>query len=263
VTIELGLAGRRAIVTGASRGIGAATAVALAAEGVRVGMIGRDRAALEAAAEAAGGDAVIAIGDLATAEGVRSSIGACLDGLGGVDILVNNAGASPGGTIDDITDEQWQDCFDLKVMGYVRCIRAVLPAMRSQHFGRIINVGGTAGVRAAPGYVLAMLNAGLVHLTRSTAEHVGRDGITVESIHPGPVMTERLRGLLARGAEAAGVSVDEFAATRVASELPLGRLGTPDEIARMIVILVSDVAGWVTGSGLLIDGGAARGIVGG
>jgi len=263
VTIELGLAGRRAIITGASRGIGAATARALAAEGVRVGMIGRDRAALEAAAEAAGGDAVIAIGDLATAEGVRSSITACLDGLGGVDILVNNAGSSPGGSIDDITDEQWQDTFDLKVMGYVRCIRAVLPAMRAQHFGRIVNVGGTAGVRATPGYVLAMLNAGLVHLTRSTAEHVGRHGITVESIHPGPVMTERLRGLLAGPAGVAGVSVDEYAATRVAPELPLGRLGTPEEIARMIVVLVSDVAAWVTGSGLLIDGGAAKGIVGG
>jgi NAD(P)-dependent dehydrogenase (short-subunit alcohol dehydrogenase family) len=263
MTIELGLEGRRAIVTGASRGIGAATACALAAEGVRVGLIGRDRAALEAAAVAAGADAVIAIGDLATADGVRSSIGNCLEELGGVDILVNNAGSSPGGTIDDITDEQWQDSFDLKVMGYVRCIRAVLPAMRAQHYGRIVNVGGTAVVRATPGYVLAMLNAGLVHLTRSTAEHVGPDGITVESIHPGPVMTERLRTMLTGPAKAAGVSVDEFAATRVASQLPLGRLGTPEEIARMIVILVSDVAGWVTGSGLLIDGGSARGILGG
>jgi len=263
VTLELGLAGRRAIVTGASRGIGAATARALAAEGVRVGMIGRDRAALDAAAEAAGGDPVIAIGDLATADGVRDSIGSCLEGLGGVDILINNAGSSPGGTLDDISDAQWQESFDLKVMGYVRCIRAVLPVMRAQHFGRIVNVGGTAGIRAAPGYVLAMLNAGLVHLTRSTAELVGRDGITVESIHPGPVMTERLRGLLTGPAEAAGMSVDDFAASRVAAELPLGRLGTPEEIAGMIVVLVSDVAGWVTGAGLLIDGGAARGIVGG
>jgi 3-oxoacyl-[acyl-carrier protein] reductase len=261
--VDLGLAGRRAIVTGASKGIGAATARALAAEGVRVGLVARDRAALEAVAASIGDGAVVAPADLSTAEGVQQSVGACLDALGGVDVLVNNAGSSPGGTIDEVTDDQWQQSFDLKVMGYLRCMRAVLPAMRAQGFGRIVNVGGVAGLRATPGYALAALNAALVHLTRSTAEHVGRDGVTVVSLHPGPTMTERLRGMLAAGARAAGVDVDEFAATRVASELPLGRIGTPDEVARMIVVLASDVAAWVTGGGVTIDGGAAKGIVGG
>ena len=111
--------------------------------------------------------------------------------------------------------------------------------------------------------MLASLNAALVHVTRTTAEHVGRDGINVVSLHPGPTMTDRMRTMLARGADAAGISVDEFAATRIAPELPLGRIGTAEEVARMIVVLASDVAEWVTGGGVTIDGGAARGVVGG
>ncbi|HEV8298522.1 MAG TPA: SDR family oxidoreductase [Acidimicrobiales bacterium] len=261
--MDLGLAGRRAIITGASQGIGAATARALATEGARVALIARNDATLRDVAASIGDDAVAVVGDLATASGVHDSIGACLTQLGGVDILVNNAGSSPGGSIDDITDDQWQAAFDLKVMGYLRCMKAVLPAMRAQRFGRIVNVGGVAGIRATPGYTLAALNAALVHLTRTTAEHVGHDGISVVSLHPGPTLTERLRGMLSRGAAAAGVDVDEFAATRVAPELPLGRLGTSDEVARMIVVLCSDVASWVTGGGVTIDGGAAKGVVGG
>jgi NAD(P)-dependent dehydrogenase (short-subunit alcohol dehydrogenase family) len=101
------------------------------------------------------------------------------------------------------------------------------------------------------------------NFTRSTAEHVGPDGISVVSLHPGPTMTDRLRTILARGAEAAGVDVDEFASTRIAPGLPLRRVGTAEEVAQMIVILASDVGSWVTGGGVTIDGGAAQGIVGG
>jgi 3-oxoacyl-[acyl-carrier protein] reductase len=264
--VELGLAGRRAIVTGGSRGIGAATARALAAEGAQVALIGRDQALLrEVAADCGGpgGHALYAVGDLSTARGVEHTVRECVTGLGGVDVLVNNAGSSPVGTIDDLSDEQWQAAFDLKVMGYLRCMRAVLPAMRAQGSGRIVNVGGAAGLRATAGYALAALNAALVHLTRTTAELVGPDGVTVVSLHPGPTLTDRLRTMLSGPAEAAGLPVEEFAAGHVARELPLGRVGTPEEVARMIVVLCSDVAAFVTGGGVSIDGGAARGVVGG
>jgi 3-oxoacyl-[acyl-carrier protein] reductase len=259
--VELGLAGRRAIVTGGSRGIGAATAAVLCTEGARVAVIGRDRAALDRVAAETGAHAVVA--DLATADGVADGIAACLDALGGVDVLVNNAGASPSGSFDDVSDEQWQASFDLKVMGYVRAMRAVLPAMRAQGAGRIVNVGGTAGLRATPGYALAALNAALVHLTRGMAELVGPDGIAVVSLHPGPTLTERLRTMVERGASAAGVDVDTFANDVIGRSLPLGRVGTPDEVARMIAVLCSDLAAWVTGGGLSVDGGAAMGVVGG
>jgi NAD(P)-dependent dehydrogenase (short-subunit alcohol dehydrogenase family) len=264
--VELGLEARRAIVTGASRGIGAATARGLAAEGAQVALIGRDEARLrQVAAECGGaaGHAVFAVGDLSTAHGVEHTVEECLMGLGGVDILVNNAGSSPMGTIDDLTDEQWRSSFDLKVMGYLRCMKAVLPPMRAQGSGRIVNVGGAAGLRATAGYALAALNAALVHLTRTTAELVGPDGVTVVSVHPGPTLTDRLRSMLSGPAEASGVDVEDFAHRHVARELPLGRVGTPEEVARMIVVLCSDVGAWVTGGGVAIDGGAARGVVGG
>src|SRR4051812_49740130 len=125
----LGLRGRRAIVTGGSRGIGAASAGAFRAEGAEVAVIGRDRDALDTVAAEHGVHAVVA--DLSTADGVLRGIEECIAALGGVDILVNNAGASPGGSLDDVSDEQWQESFDLKFMGYVRCTRAVLPAMRA------------------------------------------------------------------------------------------------------------------------------------
>jgi 3-oxoacyl-[acyl-carrier protein] reductase len=261
--MELGLRERRAIITGASKGIGAATARALAAEGVRVALIARDRDALASVSASIGPAAVIAHADLSTADGVQRSVGSCIEQLGGVDILVNNAGASPMGSFDQITDAQWEESFNLKLMGYVRCMRAVLPSMRDQGRGRIINVGGAAGLRATPGNTLAAINAAIVHLTRATSELVAPDGVGVVTLHPGPTLTERLHTVLSAGAAAAGVDVEEFAATRVAPTLPKRRLGTPEEVAAMITVLASDVADYVTGGGLSVDGGAAVGVVGG
>jgi 3-oxoacyl-[acyl-carrier protein] reductase len=203
------------------------------------------------------------VADLATADGVRTAIAQCTDLLGGVDILVNNAGASRMGSFDDVNDTDWESAFALKVMGYVRCMRAVLPAMRQQRYGRIINVGGTAGLRATPAYCLAALNAALVHLTRSTAELVATDGVGVVSLHPGPTLTDRLRTMLTRSAEAAGLDVDTFAHQRIAPAIPFGRVGTEEEVASAIVFLASARAEFITGGGLCIDGGAAIGLVGG
>jgi 3-oxoacyl-[acyl-carrier protein] reductase len=261
--MDLGLDGRRAIITGASKGIGAATARALAGEGARVALIARNGDALEAVATSIGDAASYAVADIATAAGVNHAIAQCIDDLGGVDILVNNAGASRVGSFDDVSDADWEDAFALKVMGYIRCMRAVLPAMRKQRYGRIINLGGTAGVRATPVYSLAALNAALVHLTRSTAELVAGDGIGVVSLHPGPTLTDRMRTALAPFAEAASVDVDTFAHDHIAPTIPLGRVGTEDEVAAAVVFLASARAEFITGGGLLIDGGAAIGVVGG
>jgi 3-oxoacyl-[acyl-carrier protein] reductase len=259
--VDLGLSGRRVVITGASRGIGAATASALSAEGARCALVARDRVALEAVAATLPYDPVVVVGDLSTAAGVEASIEAAVGGLGGLDALVNNAGSSPGGSLEQVTDAQWQETFDLKLMGYVRAMRAAIPHLRRAGGGRIVNIGGTAGVRASEGYVLAAFIPALVHITRTTAELVGRDGITVTLVHPGPTLTDRLRTMLRAGAERAGVPVEDFARDAVAAQLPLGRLGTPDEIARVVTVLCSDVAAWVSGGGILVDGGAARGVV--
>ena len=259
--MELGLAGKRAIVTGASKGIGAAVAREYAREGARVALISRDEQLLRDVASRCGSSAVVVPADLSHPESLTRAFASCIDQLGGVDILVNNAGSSPNGSIEQITDEQWEESFHLKLMGYVRGMRAVIPTMRAQRYGRIVNIGGVAGVHASAGYVLAAYNAAIVHITRSTAEHVGPDGITVTTLHPGPTLTDRLRSMLSAGAAARGLSVDEFGQQVVAQGLPLRRLGTPDEVAQMIVFLTSDVAAWMTGSGVLVDGGTAKGNV--
>jgi 3-oxoacyl-[acyl-carrier protein] reductase len=259
--MDLGLAGKRVIVTGASKGIGAAVAREYAREGARVALIARDETRMRDVASACGSSTVIAPADLSRANELTSAFGRCIDEMEGVDILVNNAGSSPNGTIEQITDEQWEESFQLKLMGYVRGMRAVIPAMRAQRYGRIVNVGGVGGVHASAGYVLASYIAALVHVTRSVAEHVGPDGITVTTVHPGPTLTDRLRTMLSAGAAARGISVEDFGEQVVAQGLPLRRLGRADEMAKMIVFLTSDVASWMTGSGVLVDGGAAKGNV--
>ena len=259
--MELGLAGKRAIVTGASKGIGAAVAREYGREGARVALIARDEQLLQAVASDCGASTVVAAADLSNGQQLTQAFASCIDALGGVDILINNAGSSPNGNIEQITDEQWEESFHLKLMGYVRGMRAVIPTMRSQHYGRIVNIGGVAGVHASAGYVLASYNAAIVHLSRSSAEHLGPDGITVTTLHPGPTLTDRLRTMLSAGAAARGLSVDEFGQQVVAQGLPLRRLGKPEEIAQMIVFLTSDVAAWMTGAGVLVDGGAAKGNV--
>ena len=259
--MELGLGGKRAIVTGASKGIGAAVAREYSREGARVALIARDEQLLREVASECGSSTVVVPADLSKREQLTQAFASCIDALGGVDILINNAGSSPNGRIEQITDEQWEESFHLKLMGYVRGMRAVIPTMRTQRYGRIVNIGGVAGVHASAGYVLAAYNAAIVHLSRSTAEHLGPDGITVTTLHPGPTLTDRLRTMLSAGAAARGLSVDEFGQQVVAQGLPLRRLGTPEEIAQMIVFLTSDVAAWMTGSGVLVDGGAAKGNV--
>jgi 3-oxoacyl-[acyl-carrier protein] reductase len=262
--MDLGLSGRRALVTGASRGIGAATAEALAAEGASLALLARSGDALAERARALekkhGVRAIPVPVDLARAADLAAAVARAIDGLGGVDILVNNAGASPFGSLDQIDDATWQESIDLKLMGYVRAIRAVLPAMRAQRSGRIVNVLGSAGVSASEAYALGCLNTALAHVTRSTALLVARDGIRVVAVHPGPTATERLLGGMQAAARAAGLSAATYVEQFGRDNVPLGRIATPEEVARMIAVLASDAASFVTGSALQIDGSVTRSV---
>ena len=260
--MDLGLRGCKCIITGASQGIGAATADTLAAEGADVALIARSAAALADRAQAIEKDhqvrAYPVVADLSTPQGVQESMATSIAALGGVDVLVNNAGASPFGSLEQIDDETWQESVDLKLMGYIRGMRAVLPAMRAQKSGRIVNVLGIAGLAATDTYVLGSINTALAHITRSTALAVAKDGIGVHALHPGPIATERLLEGMRAGAQAAGVELDEFVERFGRKNLPVGRVGQPIEVARMIAILASNASSFMTGSAIQVDGGLNR-----
>ena len=261
--MNLGLEGTSCIVTGGSRGIGAEVARALATEGANVALVARDGAALDLLAEEIrsqhGVEAFTVSADLSTPEGSETGMAAAIEGLEGVDVLVNGAGASPFGSFDRISDEDWTASFDLKVMGYVRCIRGVLPTMRRQGSGRIVNIVGMAGRYATPGYVLGSLNAALLHLTKSLADLLAPDGITVVAVNPGLTETTRMQGAMDVWAEEEGTDPVVYRKAYAESQIPLGRFVSPREVARLVAVMASETAGYVTGSAIQIDGGASRG----
>jgi NAD(P)-dependent dehydrogenase (short-subunit alcohol dehydrogenase family) len=258
--VDLGLTGRRALVTGASKGIGAATAWALAAEGVDVALAARSADALDercrAIADAHGVRAFPVAGDLADPAAPAAAVAAAVEALGGLDILVNNVGASPNGTVEQVDDETWQASVDLKLLGYVRAMRAAAPHLRAGGRDRgavVVNVLGLQGIQASAGYVLASINTALVHVTRSAAEHFAPDGIRVVAVHPGPTATDRLLRMFGGDRERAQ--------TFAAGHVPIGRLVEPAEVAATITWLCGAPAAAITGESILVDGGAARGRV--
>jgi 3-oxoacyl-[acyl-carrier protein] reductase len=261
--MNLGLSGKSCIVTGASRGIGACVGRELAIEGANVALVARSEDEIRTAADElrdAFDVKAVAVGsDLSTTEGAADAMRRAIEMLGGVDVLVNGAGASPFGSFDQITDDQWRSSFDLKMMGYVGCIRGVLPTMRERGSGRIVNIVGMAGRHATPGYVLGSLNAALLHLTKSLADLLAPDGVTVVAVNPGLTDTTRMQEAMEVWAEAAETDPQTFRERYKNTNIPLGRFATPEEMARTVVIMASEVTGYVTGSAIQVDGGAARG----
>ena len=262
--MELGIKGKMCIVTGGSRGIGLEVAQVLASEGADVALLARDGARLEAAASEirkGGTRAFPVVADLSTEAGVTRGIEDAIKQLGRIDILINNAGSSPLGSFDKVTDQQWMDSFALKPMGYVRAIRAVLPHMRAQHSGRIVNVVGAGGRWAVSEYVMGCMNAAVLHLTKTVAELVAPDGISVTAVNPGPTgPTDRMEQVFTAWAAHLGMEVDAFRKQYI-NGLPLRRMASTTEIARLIVLMASDLTEYATGSALQADGASARGVI--
>ncbi len=257
--MDLGLTDKAAIVTGGNKGLGAASARQLAAEGARLLLTARDQSDLAAEAErlrGAGADAVETIAaDLTRPEDAARVAAAAQVSFGRIDILVNCAGASQGGVFWDIPDEVWEDSLALKFMGTVRMIRAALPAMRAQKYGRIVTVVGNTGrqpnPRMLPG---AAANAALLAVTKGLAEEVAGDGVVINAVNPGPTRTERWQTLMQNLAASTGRSVADVEGDFM-QEIPMARLGEPDEIARLIAFLASDAAANMTGTSVTADGG--------
>lgn len=261
--MDLVLKGRSALVTGASRGIGAAIARALAEEGVDVGLVARDAAKLEElAADLRGRHAVRALpvaADLSRPETPAQAVEAVAAGLGGLDILVNCAGATRRGDVLELSDGDWIDGFALKFFGYVRVTRAAWPHLTAKG-GVVINIVGVAARTPSADHAIAgAVNAALLSFGKAMADKGRRDGVRVNSVNPGYVRTDRLAQRLHDIAARTGCDPEE-AGRAVLREIDVRRFAEPDEIARLVAFLASDAAGYVEGTAIDIDGGWTRGI---
>ncbi|HEU4369578.1 MAG TPA: SDR family NAD(P)-dependent oxidoreductase [Methylomirabilota bacterium] len=262
--MDLELKGKVALVTGASKGIGKAIALGLAAEGARVAIVARDAGALDKVAAACRDrsrtDAVPVAADLSQLDEVERVVREVKDRAGRIDVLVNNAGAIRGGGFLTIPDAQWIGDWNLKLLGYIRMARAVFPLMQAQGGGRICNVVGAAGRNPAPTYLTGgAANAALINFTKGLADLGAPARILVTAVSPAATRTERWDSLIAQQAAASGRSVQELQAE---AEAPykLGRIATAEDIADAVCFLVSARASFITGICLTVDGGATRGV---
>ena len=260
--MNLNLGGKTALVTGASLGIGRAIAQELAQEGVNVIVNARDAERLAATAadiaKLTGTRVIAAAGDMGQAADVTRVVDTVRREFGRIDILINNAGSSPAGRIEEVSDETWLKSLTLKPMGYVRCARAVVPDMRRQRWGRIINVIGRSGHQPRPWYVVGgAANASLLNFTKALADELAADNILVNGVNPGPVQTPRWDDHISQGAKSNKDAEDAVLAQMIAT-VPLGRVGTPEEVSGMVAFLCSERASFITGALINIDGGGTR-----
>lgn len=266
--MDLGLRERGCVVTGASRGIGRATALALAVETASLLLIARGADALEETAAACREAGALAVETLAadiTDPGAGERItGACLERLGRIDVLVNNAGTSTARPLDELTDDDWQAQWELNVMAPMRLMRAAAPAMAERGWGRIVNVCSSSGKRPGQRNVAYSVGkAGQLSLSRAFADAYAKRGVLVNAITPGPVTSELWMepgGLADQVADARGATREEVLESTAAG-VPLGRFGSPEEIANAVVFLCSEAASFVSGAAWSVDGGLVAVII--
>ena len=257
--MDLKLTGKTALVTGGSEGIGKGIALALAQEGVDVAICARRKEPLEATAKElarATNRNIIAIpADLTKDDDAKNFVEQGHKALGRVDIMINNAGSAPGGVIEHLTEADWAQSLQLKFMGYVRCLRYVLPIMVKQGGGRVVNLIGNDGVKPsyweiAPGAA----NAAGQNLTLSLAGQYGKHNISMCAVNPGPVRTERWAGLVKAMSRDMKLPYEE--ADKLApSSIPMGRIAEVEEVANLVVMLASPLMHMVNGTMIEIDGG--------
>jgi 3-oxoacyl-[acyl-carrier protein] reductase len=257
--MELGLRGKVAVVTGGSRGMGLAIAKRLAAEGARVAICARDAVALEAATEAVfaetGQRPLAMTCDLSSTTEIQGFIAKVMEVHGGVDILVSNVGGPPRSPFMDITDEVWEQWFQLTFMSYVRLVRQVVPSMRLRGGGHILTIGSNSSINPIREFSLSnSLRLGVWGLVRTLTDELGKDNIRATMLSPGRIATERYLAANARRAEKSGLSLEQVEA-RARGSIPLGRIGDPDEIANAVAFIVSDRAAYFSGSNFTLDGG--------
>jgi 3-oxoacyl-[acyl-carrier protein] reductase len=258
--MHLGLNGKRALVTAASRGLGLASAMGLAREGCHLVICSRDEARIRAASDAiqreTGQRVHALVADVsdepAAARLVDQSVGA----LGGLEIVVHNAGGPPAGDFLSMTEAQWRKAFDQNLMSFVRLVHAAVPEMRRAGYGRLLTIASSSIKQPIPNLVLSnAFRASVWGLAKTLSRELAPDGILVNLIAPGRIQTERIDEIDRANAERSGRSVDDVKRSSVAS-IPLGRLGRPEELANLVVFLASEAASYITGQAIMVDGGA-------
>jgi|SRR5579859_361386 len=261
--METGLKNKSVIVAASSQGMGLATAHAFAAEGARVAMCARNAKTLTAAAEDVrkhGAEVFERALDVTDPAAVTAFVKAVAEKFGGVDVCVTNAGGPPAKNFLSITLEEWRKAEELNFLSVVHFAREVIPHMQKKRWGRLITITSTSVRQPIPDLVLSnSVRPSVVGLVKSLAVEFGKDGILVNNVAPGYTATERLSELSATRAVAAGVSEQEIR-ERWAADIPLRRLGKPEEIADAIVWLASERASYITGQTIMVDGGNYRGM---
>jgi len=258
--MELGLRGKKAIVTGGSKGLGRAIAEELLGEGADVAICARQEDELTAAAEELGsrGDTVYSQACDVTDPGqVADFVGRSAEALGGIDILVNNAGRAHPGDFETLSDRDWQADLDVKLFSMIRCSRAVVPFMRARGGGRIININAVYGRYPDPTFFATSVNrAACLSFTKTLAIQLAPENILVNSVNLGFVATPQWKNIHRR--RAPEISEDEFFRRMADTEVPLGRFGRPDEVASVVVFLASDRATYITGASVDVAGGMGK-----
>jgi 3-oxoacyl-[acyl-carrier protein] reductase len=273
--MELGLSGRVAIVAASSQGLGKAVAAALAVEGTNVVLCSRDEAHVRAAAEeirqqvgaqtrpaSAQPSVLLPVrADVSRAEDIHNLVKVTLDQFGRIDILVANAGGPPVAGFAKLDDAQWEAGVQLTLMSVIRMVREVLPAMRKRKWGRVITITSVAAKQPINDLIISStLRPGIIGLSKVLANRYGADGILFNCVAPGYVLTARQREVSKVRATELGITWKQYLANS-AREVPLGRLGKPEELADVIAFLASERASYINGATLSVDGGMVRGLL--